>query len=49
MAKTLDQSEITVVHPTGVAAPLDDPNRGFADDNDWFNTGRRDGGVDDTD
>jgi hypothetical protein len=49
MSKSLNQEEITVVHPNSAASPLDDPNRGFADDNNWWDTGRRDAGVDDTD
>lgn len=51
MSKSLNPDDITVVHPDGATDTdsLLDHKHGFADDNNWWDSGRRDRGVDDND
>ncbi|GIF05085.1 hypothetical protein [Actinoplanes siamensis] len=49
MATSLNDDDITVIHPMDTDIRKDDPNVGPADDDDWWDSGRRDNNVDDTD
>ncbi len=48
MAKSLDATDVTVVRPTGTVSPTNN-SHGPADDNDHWNFGGHDGGIDDND
>lgn len=48
MSKSLDATEVTVVRPSGTVSPTDF-SHGPSDDNDHFNFGGHDGGIDDSD
>lgn len=48
MATSLNATDVTVVRPTGAVSPTDF-SRGPADDNDHWNFGGHDGGIDDSD